>query len=168
MEKYHGNTVEYWKQNAEENYLTTPISVLKYITVLEEQTEQLRKHAVIGSFIIEHGKAKIKKDEFIAFRFEGKDLTANKVTWIDWNSDDWSEIGRLKNMEEVNKNTEVRNTDKKLHISDVRQHLINHIENRINYFSGGEEMKSISESVTDSFIVRELEYLKMIINDDNL
>ena len=49
MEKYHGNTVEYWKQNAEENYLTTPISVLKYITVLEEQAEQLRKHAVIKS-----------------------------------------------------------------------------------------------------------------------
>lgn len=48
MEKYHGNTVEYWKQNAEENYLTTPISVLKYITVLEEQAEQLRKHAVVG------------------------------------------------------------------------------------------------------------------------
>lgn len=50
MEKYHGNTVEYWKQNAEENYLTTPISVLKYITVLEEQAEQLRKHAVSGMF----------------------------------------------------------------------------------------------------------------------
>lgn len=50
MEKYHGNTVEYWKQNAEEDYLTTPISVLKYITVLEEQAEQLRKHDVIGSF----------------------------------------------------------------------------------------------------------------------
>ena len=49
MEKYHGNTVEYWKKNAEENYLTTPISVLKYITVLEEQAEQLRKHAVITS-----------------------------------------------------------------------------------------------------------------------
>jgi hypothetical protein len=43
LEKYHGNTVEYWKQNAEENYLTTPISVLKYITVLEEQAEQLRE-----------------------------------------------------------------------------------------------------------------------------
>jgi hypothetical protein len=41
MKKYHGNTVEYWKQNAEENYLTTPISVLKYITVLEEQVEQI-------------------------------------------------------------------------------------------------------------------------------
>lgn len=49
MEKYHGNTVEYWKKNAEENYLTTPISVLKYITVLEEQAEQLRKHAVSSS-----------------------------------------------------------------------------------------------------------------------
>jgi hypothetical protein len=46
MEKYNGNTVEYWKHNADENYLTTPISVLKYITVLEEQAEQLRKHAV--------------------------------------------------------------------------------------------------------------------------
>lgn len=49
MEKYHGNTVEYWKQNAEEDYIKTPISVLKYITVLEEQAEQLRKHAVIKS-----------------------------------------------------------------------------------------------------------------------
>ena len=48
MEKYHENTVEYWKQNAEENYLKTPISVLKYITVLEKQAEQLRKHAVVG------------------------------------------------------------------------------------------------------------------------
>ena len=49
MEKYHGNTVEYWKQNAEEDYIKTPISVLKYITVLEEQAEQLRKHAVSSS-----------------------------------------------------------------------------------------------------------------------
>lgn len=48
MEKYHGKTVEYWKQNAEENYLTTPISVLKYIIVLEEQIEQLRKQAIVG------------------------------------------------------------------------------------------------------------------------
>ncbi len=33
--KYHRQTIEYWKQNAEEDYLKTPISVLKYITVLE-------------------------------------------------------------------------------------------------------------------------------------
>lgn len=36
MKEIHGHTVEHWKQNAEENYITTPISVLKYITVLEE------------------------------------------------------------------------------------------------------------------------------------
>jgi hypothetical protein len=57
MEKYHGNTVEYWKQNAEEDYIKTPISVLKYITVLEEQAEQLRKHAVVGrseQFVCDH------------------------------------------------------------------------------------------------------------------
>jgi hypothetical protein len=34
--KQHGKTLEDWKLNAEENYLTTPISVLKYITCLEE------------------------------------------------------------------------------------------------------------------------------------
>lgn len=49
MEKYHGNTVEHWKQYAEVNYPTTPISVLRYITVLEEQVEQLRQHFDSGS-----------------------------------------------------------------------------------------------------------------------
>ena len=49
METYHGNTVEYWKQNAEENYLTTPISVLKYITVLEEQAKKLHQPTVISA-----------------------------------------------------------------------------------------------------------------------
>jgi hypothetical protein len=29
----------YWRANAEEDYMTTPISVLKYITVLEEQAK---------------------------------------------------------------------------------------------------------------------------------
>lgn len=48
MKTYDGNTVDYWKQNAEEDYSTTPISVLKYITVLETQSEQLRKHNVVG------------------------------------------------------------------------------------------------------------------------
>jgi hypothetical protein len=70
-------------------------------------------------------------------------------------------------MEEVNKNKELNDTDKKLHISDVRQRLINHIEIRINYFSGGEEMKSLREISTDRDIVKELESLKKIINDDN-
>lgn len=67
MEKYHENTVEYWKQNAEENYLTTPISVLKYITVLEEQAEQLRKHAVMPSYLQE-----VEKEAFIMIQKYGK------------------------------------------------------------------------------------------------
>jgi len=33
---YHGQTLEYWKNNAEEDYQKVPISVLKYISVLEE------------------------------------------------------------------------------------------------------------------------------------
>ena len=43
MNTYHGKTIEHWENNAEEDYLTTPISVLKYITVLEEQAKQMEK-----------------------------------------------------------------------------------------------------------------------------
>ena len=32
----------YWKTNAEENYMTTPISVLKYITELETHIETIK------------------------------------------------------------------------------------------------------------------------------
>jgi len=35
--------VEYYKQNAEEDYITTPISVLRYISTLEEQTAPLHQ-----------------------------------------------------------------------------------------------------------------------------
>jgi ABC-type uncharacterized transport system ATPase component len=70
-------------------------------------------------------------------------------------------------MNKDNKNTELDNKDEKLHISDVRQRLINHIETRINYISGGEEMKSLREISTDRNIVKELESLKKIIIDDN-
>jgi hypothetical protein len=31
--------LSYWKQNAEENYVTTPISVLSYISKLEKHIE---------------------------------------------------------------------------------------------------------------------------------
>lgn len=41
IEKYDGETVKYWEQNAEEDYIKTPISVLKYINVLEKEMEQL-------------------------------------------------------------------------------------------------------------------------------
>jgi ABC-type uncharacterized transport system ATPase component len=70
---------------------------------------------------------------------------------------------------EESKNLEqnLDNSNEKLRISDVRQRLINHIETRINYLSGGEEMKSLREISTDRDIVKELESLKKIINDDN-
>ena len=35
------NDLKNWKLNAEENYITTPISVLKYITELEKSYEDL-------------------------------------------------------------------------------------------------------------------------------
>ncbi len=37
IEKSKEEEIEYWKNNAEENYMTTPISVLRYITELEKQ-----------------------------------------------------------------------------------------------------------------------------------
>ena len=49
MEKLHGHTLEYWKNNAEEDYLKVPISVLKYITCLEERIEQLTIPVVVSS-----------------------------------------------------------------------------------------------------------------------
>jgi hypothetical protein len=50
MEELHGHTLEYWKNNAEEDYLKVPISVLKYITCLEERIEQLTIPVVVKSF----------------------------------------------------------------------------------------------------------------------
>ncbi len=35
--------LNYYKNNAEEDYMTTPISVLRYITELEEELEQAKK-----------------------------------------------------------------------------------------------------------------------------
>lgn len=35
------NTIEYWKNNAKEDFMTTPISVLRYITELENLISEL-------------------------------------------------------------------------------------------------------------------------------
>ena len=79
MEKYHGNTVEYWKENAEEDYIKTPISVLKYITVLEEQAEQLRKYDVVGqSEQLANFCKKISKQEDCPAKFQE---IVNKEFW---------------------------------------------------------------------------------------
>ena len=44
--KIRGKSVEEWRTNAEGNYGTTPISVLKYITILEECLIELTGKAV--------------------------------------------------------------------------------------------------------------------------
>ena len=46
----HGNTIEYWRANAEENYMTTPISVLRYITILEEQAKAMEREQRFQDF----------------------------------------------------------------------------------------------------------------------
>jgi hypothetical protein len=40
------NDLKNWKLNAEENYITTPISVLKYITELEKSYEDLANQKI--------------------------------------------------------------------------------------------------------------------------
>ena len=35
--------LDYFKQNAEEDYMTTPISVLRYITELEQRLEEIKQ-----------------------------------------------------------------------------------------------------------------------------
>lgn len=44
MEKYHGHSLEYWRKNAEEDYIKTPIRVLQYITCLEEHINNLNNN----------------------------------------------------------------------------------------------------------------------------
>ena len=43
-------TLKYWKDNAEENYTTTPVSVLKYITILEELKKSNNIKVLINKF----------------------------------------------------------------------------------------------------------------------
>lgn len=52
-------------------------------------------------------------------------------------------------------------------VSGIKERLINYIDSRIENYSGGDEMKSLNESVTDSFIVRELEIIKSNIIKNN-
>ena len=46
----------YWKNNAEENYITTPISVLKYITELENYIEIIKAQLPSDEEIIDKSK----------------------------------------------------------------------------------------------------------------
>ena len=51
--------LDYWKKNAEEDYMQVPISVLRYITELENRVEALSQHDVMGSNSQSSIKAKV-------------------------------------------------------------------------------------------------------------
>ncbi len=69
MEELHGHTLEYWKNNAEEDYIKVPISVLKYITCLEERIEQLTIPIVSNrrELLIAY---EVKKHPFLADKYK--------------------------------------------------------------------------------------------------
>lgn len=48
-----GEKISYWKDNAKDNYNKTPISVLKYITILEEALDDSNKSNDISRIISE-------------------------------------------------------------------------------------------------------------------
>ena len=55
--------LEYYRKNAEEDYLTTPISVLRYITEMEQA---LRIHDVVGrseQLVCDHPDEAIIRDK---------------------------------------------------------------------------------------------------------
>ena len=67
MQKLHGHTLEYWKNNAEEGYLKAPISVLKYITCLEERIDQLTIPVVVG-----------QSEQLVCYyKYHNRDITTN-------------------------------------------------------------------------------------------
>ena len=47
----------------------------------------------------------------------------------------------------------------------TQEEIIELIDARINHFSGGEEMKSLRESMSDSRVVNELQFLKEAIKE---
>ena len=53
MNKHKMKDLKYYKDNCEEDYLHTPISVLRYITELEKRTET--KPLIIDSVIVPKG-----------------------------------------------------------------------------------------------------------------
>jgi hypothetical protein len=57
--KEEDKDLNYWKENCKEDYLHTPISVLRYITKLEEAVN----NGVLDDVIVIHLKALTKKIE---------------------------------------------------------------------------------------------------------
>ncbi len=48
MKDEKAKDLEYWKANAEEDYMHVPISVLRYITELENASNQSNQHSDVN------------------------------------------------------------------------------------------------------------------------
>lgn len=67
--------LEYWRQNCEENYLHTPISVLRYIEKLEAENERLKKRWEVLRETVEHyNKYPFALSEVIMIRLKMEEL----------------------------------------------------------------------------------------------
>jgi len=44
--------LEYWKNNAQEDYVNTPISALKYISKLEDEIYNLKQPKYVNAYIV--------------------------------------------------------------------------------------------------------------------
>ena len=63
--------INYWKNNCEENYITTPISVLRYISELEKQQERMYSEEDMeeySEYVSLVGTPKSPKDWFEQFK----------------------------------------------------------------------------------------------------
>jgi hypothetical protein len=55
--------LDYWRKNAEEDYITTPISVLRYINELEQQVKSVDLADVVGQGELLHKLLQHLSDE---------------------------------------------------------------------------------------------------------
>ncbi len=55
--------LNYWKNNAEENYITTPISVLRYISELEQEVKTSYSEEDMREAFIAGGNSQIEEDD---------------------------------------------------------------------------------------------------------
>ena len=86
-------------------------------------------------------------------------IIKHTVPILPWSDDEYEFIDAVIALH----NSEVNELQQSL----VKERLINYIDTRINYFSGGDEMKSVNESIRDEIFVEELKKMKKIINNNN-
>jgi hypothetical protein len=99
--------LSYWEKNAEENYMTTPISVLRYITELENALED-KEEKEESIQILKEAKEQATKQKTLEGAAED---FANLKKWMDGGASEWVQrifkeganwqAGRLYSEEEV-------------------------------------------------------------------